>query len=319
MKRLLAEWKLLTLSTVLFCLCQGATAQQKKGFLEAFDSLGEVPTFIALTGESIKAPKGGHIQGIQIFENKIFLSASSSEIGYLAILVRDSLFEQVDFLGIKPISQKPLNHAGGIQITDQWLAVGCEDPKSKQRSIIALQDISSSQAIAKPPTHDFEREGKPKLSTAGAVGLLQRKDHFLLAVATWDALTIDFYRSNHSDPARPDFEFTKWTTWDARMAKRKGWVEKKTRPYQNIQLFEDATGLYMIATANAKTNVADVFLINPQADIFMMMKKVRSRAFELPEGVSFRNGAGMMFDGENAELWSVGRTLHRGTKFAVFR
>ena len=227
--------------------------------------------------------------------------------------------EQIDLLGIKPISQKPLNHAGGIQITDQWLAVGCEDPGSKQRSIIALQDISSAEALAKPPTHDFEREGKPKVSTAGAVGLLKRKDHFLLAVATWDALTIDFYRSNHSDPAKPDFEFTKWTTWDARMAKRKGWIEKKTRPYQNIQLFEDATGVYMVATANTKSNVADVFLINPQSDIFSMMKKVRSRSFELPEGVSFRNGAGLMFDGERAELWSVGRTLHRGTKVSVFR
>lgn len=318
MENLIARVVKMTCLTVLLSSWFSAFAQGPSAFLRAFDSLSETPVELTVTGQSIGAPSGGHIQGIQQVGNKIFLSGSSADIGYLAILRRDTLTDELKFLGVKPIAQKPLNHAGGFQITDGWLALGCENTKTKKQSLIVLQDVSSGTALAKAPDHDFERTGKSKVSTAGAVGLLKREDHFLLAVATWDALTVDFYTSNHLDPTKADFEFSKWTTWDARMAKRKGWVDKKTNSYQNIQLFEDEFGIFLVGTTNTKGNVADVFEIDLETDIFSMMKKLRSRTFEVPAGVSFRNAGGLVFDGETAQLLTVGRTLKQGLKVAVF-
>ena len=300
-------------ATTHFC-----AAQESIWFLDAFDDIADQPVYLISDEITAQIPEGGHLQGIQAVGNKIYISGSSHATGYLAIFKGDGV--KLDFLGIKELSQKPFTHAGGMQISNNWLAVGCEDPVGKKKSMVVLQDVTNSGSLAGPPSYALKREGNKNLATAGAVGLLKRDNHFLLAVASWDSRTIDFYTSNHLYPTRSDFAFTYWATWDSDLAERKEWVDKRFIAYQNIQLFEDGTGIYLVGTGTdtKKRHVADVFELKTDTKKYEMLTKVRSRNFRVEGSASFRNGAGLVQDGEKLSLWTVGKHLKPKTFVAVF-
>lgn len=262
--------------------------------------------------------KGGHLQGIQLFNGTLIVSGSSQQFGYLCVFQK--LGNEFRYLGLKPLARQPLNHAGGFQLTENWLAIGLEDPKSKRKSVIQLIDVSSFKSISGPPVYSLEREGDVKMSTAGAVALLKRKDHFLLAVGTWDCTTIDFYRSNGLDPYADGFDFVLWTHWDSREAKRKDWTSKEFGNYQNLQLTEDSTGMYITGFGRTKngTNMADVFLLHPELDPYRLMQKTASFSVQCKGEVTFRNGAGFtQFDGKPAII-AVGHDLCPKMQVQIF-
>ena len=304
---------LVFLSTILRLIAQPSTT-----FLDAFDAISDQPTFLMSDQISAEIPKGGHLQGIQVSGDKVFISGSSNDQGYLAIFKGHET--KLSFIGLKVLSEEPFTHAGGFQVEHNWLALGCEDPVAKKSSIVVLQNVENGSAIAGKPSYVLRREGQKKLATAGAIGMLKREGHFLLAVASWDAATIDFYTSNHLYPSKANFEFSKWTTWDKETSRHKGWIDKKTLSYQNIQLFEDETAIYLAGTGiNSKgKQIADVFRIDEKKDKYDMMVKVRSREFSLPGSASFRNGAGFVKDGDNLSLWTIGKHLKPKTFVAVF-
>jgi hypothetical protein len=95
----------------------------------------------------------------------------------------------MQFLGIKRLGEKPLSHAGGFQLAGNWLAIGIEDPVGRNESQVLLIDVSTSKTLNAPPVHVLNRRGQAGRSTAGAVALLRRKDHFLLAVGVGIALS----------------------------------------------------------------------------------------------------------------------------------
>ncbi|MFT5279905.1 MAG: hypothetical protein ACI9P8_001544 [Bacteroidia bacterium] len=293
-------------------------AQSSNWFLDAFDAILDQPTFLMSDEITADVPKGGHLQGIQVSGNKVFISGSSNDQAYLAVFKGHET--KLSFIGLKVLSEKPYTHAGGFQIDQNWLAVGCEDPVGKKASLVVMQEVSNAAALAGKPSYVLQREGQKKLATAGAVALLKREDHFLLAVASWNAATIDFYTSNHLYPSKEDFEFSKWTTWDKETSRHRGWVDKKAISYQNIQLFEDSSGVYLIGTGiNSKgSQLADVFSIDSKKDKYDMMVKVRGRVFNLPGSASFRNGAGFVKDGDKLSLWTIGKHLKPKTFVAVF-
>lgn len=296
----------------------GLNAQSTLSFLNAFDAISDQPTFLMSDEISGEVPNGGHLQGIQVSGDKVFVSGSSGDQGYLAIFKGHET--KLSFIGLKVLSKKPFTHAGGFQIEHNWLAVGCEDPIAKKSSIVVMQNVENGSAIAGTPSYVLKREGEKKLATAGAIGLLKREDHFLLAVASWDVATIDFYVSNHLYPSKEDFEFSRWTTWDKATTRHKEWVDKKTLSYQNVQLFEDPSGIYLAGTGiNSKgKQIAHVFRIDEKKDKYDMMVKVRSREFNLPGSASFRNGAGFVKDGDKLSLWTIGKHLKPKTFVAVF-
>jgi hypothetical protein len=262
--------------------------------------------------------KGGHLQGIQLFNGTLLISGSSEQFGYLCVFQK--LGNDFHYLGLKPLAQGPLNHAGGFQLAENWLAIGLEDPKSKRRSVIQLIDVSSFKTVSAPPVYSLEREGDVKMSTAGAVALLKRKDHFLLAVGTWDCTTIDFYRSNGIDPYSEGFDFQLWTHWDSREAIRKDWKSKDFGSYQSLQLTEDSTGIYLTGFGRTKngTDLADVFLLHSDLDPYHLMQKTASYSVQAKGGVSFRNGAGFtIFDGVPSII-AVGHKLSPRTELQIF-
>lgn len=261
---------------------------------------------------------GGHLQGVQIYNGTLIVSGSSKEYGYLAFC--QLIGGEFKFLGIKKLARDPFNHAGGFQIAENWLAIGIEDPVGKRQSIIQLIDISSFENISAPPVYTLKRKGEWKYSTAGAVGLLKRQDHFLLAVGSWDCTTIDFYRSNSLDPKSEEFQFERWTTWDSREAKRNEWVSKNFGNYQNLQLTEDSTGVYISGFYKARngSNKIDVFNMKTDSDPYNMMQKVATYSVQCNGGITFRNGGGFTTFLEVPSIVAVGHDLYPKLQVQIF-
>ena len=187
--------------------------------------------------------KGGHLQGVQLREGKLYVSGSSDRFAYLTIFAMQEV--ELKFIGTKKLGEKPMNHAGGFQLADNWLAIGIEDPTSRRESQVQLIDVSTSKSFSAPPAFVLHRKGQQGRSTAGAVALLRRKDHFLLAVGSWNSTVIDFYTSNGLDPYAADFNFKLWTSWDSREALRKTWTDRDYGSYQSIQLTSDSGVVYL--------------------------------------------------------------------------
>lgn len=252
---------------------------------------------------------GGHLQEVQLVNQTLMVSGSSKEFAYLAFF--QHLGDDFRFLGLKKLATNPLNHAGGFQVAENWLAVGIEDPVGRRQSIVQLFDISSSEQLHKPPVYTLRRKGTYQYSTAGAVALLKRANHFLLAVGTWDSRTIDFYISNHLNPYADDFTFEKWTTWDSREAIRREWIDRKYGRYQSLQLTQDTTGIYITGfcrTANG-TNRADVFQMHTDTDPYTMMQKVATYRVQCSGNASFRYGAGLATYNSKSTIIAIGSQL----------
>ena len=260
---------------------------------------------------------GGHLQGVQLFNGTLIVSGSSKDVAYLAIF--QLLVGEFKFLGIKKLAKAPFNHAGGFQVAENWLAVGIEDPVGKRESMIQFIDVSSFNTISAPPAYTLKRKGEAKRSTAGAVALLKRNGHFLLAVGSWDSTVIDFYTSNHTDPYAEDFGFEPWTSWDSREAIRKNWTDKDYNSYQSLQLTEDSTGVYITGFARTgNANEADVFLLNTDADPYSLLQKVATYAVQCRGDVTFRNGAGLSDFHALPSIVAVGHQLTPNTNIQIF-
>ena len=283
---------------------------------------GEETLSVEAQNISIEVPndikiEGGHLQGVQLFNGTLVVSGSSREFGYLAIF--QLLGGEFRYLGLKKLASNPYTHAGGFQVAENWLAVGLEDPIGKRASIIQLIDVSSFEKLSGPPVYSLKRKGEFKRSTAGAVALLKRKDHFLLAVGSWDSTVIDFYISNSLDPYADTFKFEPWTSWDSREAKRKEWVNREYNSYQSFQLSEDSTGVYITGFARkGSANLADVFQLKTDSDPYNLMKKVATYSVQCRGDVAFRNGAGLTTFHELPSIVAVGHKLTPTTNIQIF-
>jgi len=283
---------------------------------------GEETTSAEAKSFSIAVPSqeslnGGHLQGVQLSNGTLVVSGSSKECGYLAIF--QLIGENFRFLGIKKLATAPYNHAGGFQVAENLLAVGIEDPVGKKSSLIQLIDVSSFEKLSGPPIYTLQRKGEYKRSTAGAVALLKRDGHFLLAVGSWDSTVIDFYTSTHTDPNAEDFKFEPWTSWDSREAKRKGWIDRDYNSYQSLQLTEDSTGVYITGFARTKgKNQADVFELQTDSDPYTLVKKVATYSVQCRGDVTFRNSGGFASYMEVPSIIAIGHKLTPTTNIQIF-
>lgn len=260
---------------------------------------------------------GGHLQGVQLHHETLLVSGSSKKQGYLAVF--QLLGGEFRFVATKKLASAPYNHAGGFQVAENWLAIGLEDPIGKRTSIIQLIDVSSFDKLSGPPVYTLQRKGEFKRSTAGAVAILRRKDHFLLAVGSWDSTVIDFYTSNHINPYAEDFRFEPWTSWDSREAKRKTWTNRDYNSYQSLQLTEDSTGVYITGFARkGGSNLADVFIVDTDSDPYNLLQKVATYSVQCRGDVTFRNGAGLTVFHELPSIVAVGHDLAPSTNIQIF-
>ena len=160
----------------------------------------------------------------------------------------------------------PFNHAGGCQVCDNYLAFGMEitSNKAQSQSRVVIIDISDTQQPQHLNHLDISRSAGQDgydSQTAGAVALVKLSSCYLLAVANYNAWTIDFYTSTSLDLQDSNTSFVKS---GSAKGPENGWQ------YQNINLFVDSStdggkvwmvGMYAELLQNTD-NYADLFEVN---------------------------------------------------------
>ncbi len=276
----------------------------------AFQNVAVERTKITFNNPDFKIRgEGGHLQGVQYYTNGIteymIVSGSSDSTSYYAMI--DIATQKV--VRYHEMTTTPLDHAGGIQVIGDFLVVGVEDNLDKNSSKILFFDISKPGVSDLAPALTIDRSGEFKTKTAGAVGITHFDTQHLLAVATWDAATIDFYWSNAKPLSDPACRFELIQTWTPTKGEKDDWIDKWWRSYQGINLFTGADGkMYMFAFFKSKDgNFADLFEISFSNETKKFtLKKTASKQFFVADGNHFRNGGGVRLVGtDELHVYSI--------------
>lgn len=271
-------------------------------------------TKIVFNNPDFDIPKdGGHLQGVQYYTNGtteyMIVSGSSDSVAYYAMI--DIAAKKV--VRYNKLATTPLDHAGGIQVIGNFLVVGVEDNLDKNSSKVLFYDISNPGVSDVAPVLAIDRGGEFKTKTAGAVAITHFDTQHLLAVASWDAETIDFYWSNAKPLGDPACNFGLVQTWTPTKGAKDDWVDKWWRSYQCINLFTGADGkMYMFGFFRSKDgNFTDLFTVDfdNETKKFTLVK-IASKQFYVADGNHFRNGGGVRLVGpDELHVYSVPRNI----------
>jgi len=266
-----------------------------------------VRSIVFLENPQFKIPEGGHLQGVQLFQPTesdqpiVFLSSSSSTKAFIiAAALNDRQPGRMIGCTFLPSdgATPPLKHAGGFQIIGNYLAVGVEDNQDKKRSEIQFWNVSDPSAPKQCAYLTVKRSANvEKIKTAGAVGITKTNDSHILAVASWDADTVDFYRSNGYPlgDERCRFDQEPFLSWKQTEANRNSWQPDKTwGRYQNINLLCDRSNhIYLMGFCKSEDReVIDLFAVDINQKQDSAIQKIATKNIQLQNGASFINGGG---------------------------
>jgi len=274
-------------------------SQQVKNVPEAFAALSSRPEIILLNN-NIEVPRdGGHLQGVQVIERngteKLLISGSSLTTAYL--LQVDLATRKTDKL--IPLMKEPYRHAGGIQASEPYLAVGIEDNYTKTTSKVCLYSYRDGNLDKACPNVMIGREGEAKRQTAGATGLLAMDNDYLMIVSNWDSRNWDFYCVDPEKSEERMLEsFTAPDDWAS---------------YQSINLIMDEEAIYAIGFYNKQLEgYADLILVSRLETFEPIMEKVLTKTFSCKNGVDFGTAAGLQVDTEGKlHIWGTQRDALR--------
>jgi len=247
---------------------------------------------ITINGNFTQLPKGGHLQGIQLYQsggqNYIFVSGSSNDVAYYFVAkgINDSLYH---LAYIRKMLHKPFKHAGGFQIAGHYLVVGVEDDVAKDSSKVLVYDIANPGISDTVPLAVFLRGGIFKESTAGAVGAMLKGDTLITAIASWDAATIDvvhFYLDKTSQGITTQKHIAKWN-----MSNNVGW-----HAYQSINMyrFDESETLFIGTGSENGKQIVDVYTIKALAKNNWQWIKTSSPAVDFTtQSLRYAGGTGM--------------------------
>ena len=271
-------------------------ANSDEFIISKFKSICKNPTIIEFDN-SIKVNNvGGHLQGIQVIQKDVnkyaFLSGSSDSYAYLSVV---KLGDKSEVISVNQLMDKPLKHAGGFQVYENYLAVGIEDNEEKNKSKVCIYDISNPENLSVQPVKVIEREGNPLRSTAGCVGITNFNNRILLAVGDWDTQNIDFYSCPFNEIGERGFELVQSVNIE-KLAKDE-WTDKAWHAYQNINLLTFNSNLYLIGFGQNRIqeNVADLFRLKHDDLRKFKLVKLASKTFNCKNESSFKAGAGLVF------------------------
>ncbi|CAN5375414.1 hypothetical protein BH09BAC1_BH09BAC1_23750 [soil metagenome] len=258
---------------------------------------------------------GGHLQGVQYYSNGtteyVIVSGSSDSVSYYAMV--DIKAQKV--VRYKELLRTPFDHAGGFQVIGDFLVIGVEDNLDKNSSKVLFLDISRPGESDNAPLITIDRGGEFKTKTAGAVAITHFDTQHLLAVATWDASTIDFYWSNAKPLNDPACKFELIQTWTPTKGEKENWIDKWWRSYQSINLFTGADGkMYMFAFFKSKDgNFTDLFEVSFSSETKKFtLVKVASKQFYVADGNNFRNGGGVRLVGaDELHVYSIPHNIKK--------
>lgn len=273
--------------------------QQIKNVPEAFNALSPDPEIIHMKN-NIKVPSaGGHLQGVQVIEKngieKLLVSGSSNTKAY--VLQVDLTTRKTDKL--ITLMKTPYKHAGGIQVSEQYLVVGIEDDIAKTSSKVCLYSYQDKNLNKARPNFTLHRDGKAKLQTAGATGILELDNEFLVVVGNWDCRNWDFYRINPNNGEHEKLSsFIAPNNWGS---------------YQSINLIKDEAAIYAIGFYKKElNNYSDLILVSRLGTFEPIMEKIISKTFNCKNGVDFNNAVGLQVDKKgDLHFWSTQRDAQK--------
>lgn len=292
--------RLLLLFLLLSCFCSAQLVDVPL----AFEQISDNPTLLTYQARSNKLPKGGHIQGIQLYtadsSRYVVISGSSSELSYY-LLSGEGVETKLGYRyspEVRKLFDSPYRHAGGCQLSGCYLAVGIEDNYKRDKAQVALVDLRNGSVKTV-----LQRRGEYERSTAGAVGFTASKDgQYCLAVGDWDSRHIDFYKSSNAD-----FQFDSVATY---VAPLHNWPA-----FQSINLITDSAGnLFLVGFSLSNgNNRADLFSIDMHKG--MQLHLINTRYFKCSKGAGFRYGAGIVLMDNKLSIISSARRL-KGRNYA---
>lgn len=311
----------ITFFTLLISILQivSAKSQNTSDFVTAFNNIDSEPAITDFTNHLKINNKGGHLQGIQRFENQnspyFFLSGSSDKWSYCAVVKTTPEYKVIQ---INNLFEKPLKHAGGFQIFGNYLAVGIEDNDRKDKSKVCVYETSNAEEKFGKPILIIDRAGEPLRNTAGCVGITFYNNKYIIAVGDWDTKHIDFYSSDLKNNSENISE--KISSIDIEKVTKTGWINNDWNSYQNINLFNINSNLYLIGLGqNAKSeNIADLFEVTKETSGNFWLKKVATKTFNCTSNCNFKAGAGVEFKEGKIEVFACPHNIGKTTFINVF-
>jgi hypothetical protein len=313
------------------CGAAGAPASQEgcgAGIREAFDLVhADAPERLLIANpDGLRLPRGSsgetnwHQQGIQrTGQGQFVVSGSAPEAGYLYFT--DAALRVVNVVAPRGTTQaanhRQLNHLGGLQVAGDLLAVGYERYQNGAAgtSRILFYDIADIRRPIALEHLTIVRDHAGQ--TGGAVGLIALPDCWLVMVANWDAVRVDFYLSHardlHGRATRFDAE-PRWSWSRASHGLADGSVDDVWGWYQNVNLFSEP---------GRPANPQDLWFVGlyeHRADLYHLVvgrgepqvRKVGSRTFEGELG--FSQAAGVYYDplSHAMQVYAAEAHLHDG-------
>ena len=135
------------ISVLLFTNCFGQISS-KNSIVSKFESIDKNPFVISFSNSMEINNNGGHLQGVQLIKddslNYAILSGSSDSYSYYSVV---KLGVENEVISVNKLMDKPFKHAGGIQIFQNYMAVGIEDNSKKDKSKVCIYDISDPENL----------------------------------------------------------------------------------------------------------------------------------------------------------------------------
>jgi len=263
---------------------------------------------------------GGHLQGVQPYFYKgqeyTYFSGSSSTYAYLAVADANEVKK------LHKLMFKPFKHAGGFQISGNWLAVGIEDNDARTTSVVQIYNIADPLAELGAPVATIERAGERERATAGAVAIQELDETLWVLVGDWSNRHVDFYKADISATTK-QLVFHKQGEVDMINCSKDGWKNDVARPYQNINLLKVSDHLYLVGLSRGEAgdvDIADVFAIDGLSGSKPVLTKILSREFKAVPETRFVWGAGVSMDEQKRlTLYSCAQNIRNNVVVSLYR
>jgi len=270
--------------------------------------------FSIIRPPNIAMPKGAgsgshHQEGIQkTVRGEFVVSGSAEDTGYIYFTDSDCTISNV----ICPHYDN-LNHMGGIQVVDDILVAGYEhfEDKEKGKSKVLFYDIRDIHSPRPLTNLTISRDTKG--STAGAVAMSRFDRGWLLLVANWDSVRLDFYYCGESDLLNPKASFpsTPNGSWSKKVnGLGSGSIDQNWEAYQNINLFTQGTlpssSLWFIGMHtnedDANADWGDLYQLEYHGSQSSVTKRGKMHFIRNGEGPRFKYGSGYYYDEQAARF-----------------
>lgn len=292
--------------------------------MEAFSWIGTGGKKLTFHGRGIDL-SGGHFQGVAYLNIRtLAISSSGDDIAKVFLLRwRTQIGEgEGELIREIVVGNSPFNHAGGIQISDNVLAVGVEDFNGRKKSKVKFFDLRDFRRPIELGHLEVNRSSNiKKRKTAGAVGLIKLNDRYLMITGSWNSETIDFYYSNMEDLLNTSCRFELFDSWEIAKENKNDWIDKNWGGYQFLNLVSfDNSNIYLIGGHNSSPHdwidLYKIELASPPSHVRLV--KVSKRHLFCDPDPSFEFAGGIIIDGTRLHVIATEEKSHSITSANLF-